>query len=439
MLRIYKRIRQTLTHSLLAVAATSPLVLGQGLGNSPYSALGVGELYNEGNITNMGMGGLGVSNASPFYLNLQNPALLARRSRFTVYEIGLMGQAKSLSQNINGGLQNQRDFGGNLGYLALAFPANSRWSMSIGLRPYSYVDYTTRQYRPVGTTIYEAVYNYTGRGGLNKASFANGFRIGKNIYLGAEAAFLFGNITNASDSRVLINDNTSQGEQDLLVSRFNRVNYSDVVWRLGAAWRPKLSEKWTLNVGAVLDPQTRINGQQTDVYQQSSLSGQTVSAPDTLLNSSGGRAVLPQKVQFGVSLEKTNVLLVGVDVGYQQWGMFRTVSDVPANFTNGLTVATGMEYTPKANSTRYRDLITYRLGFQYNRMPYRVDGAQINDINGSIGLSLPLGAYLVNHITISAVGGQRGVLSGSQIREQYVRIGLGFSFNDWWFRKPVVD
>ncbi|AQG82455.1 hypothetical protein AWR27_12085 [Spirosoma montaniterrae] len=423
----------------MAVAATSPLVLGQGLGNSPYSALGVGELYSEGNITNMGMGNLGVSNASPFYLNMQNPALLARRSRFTVYEIGLMGQVKSLAQNLNGGVQNQRDFGANLGYLALAFPANSRWSMAVSLRPYSYVNYNTRQYRPVGTTIYEAVYNYTGRGGLNKASFANGFRIGTNIYLGAEAAFLFGNITNASDSRVLINDNTSAGEQDLLVSRFNRVNYSDVVWRLGAAWRPKLNEKWTLNVGAVLDPQTRINGRQTDIYQQSSLGGQTVSAPDTILNSSNGRVVLPSKMQFGISLEKNNVFVAGVDIGYQPWGMFRTVSDVPTNFASGLSVATGMEYTPKANSTRYRDLITYRVGFQYNRMPYRVDGAQVNDVNGSIGLSLPLGAYLVNHITISAVGGQRGVLTGSQIREQYIRIGLGFSFNDWWFRKQVVD
>ena len=439
MLRIYKRIRRTLTHSLLAIAASSPVVLAQGLGNSPYSALGIGEIYNEGNVTNMGMGGIGISNASPFYLNMQNPALLARRTRFTVFEVGLMAQSKALSQNLNGGVQNQRDFGGNLGYLALAFPANLRWNMSVSLRPYTYVDYRTRQYRPVPGTIYEAEYNYMGRGGLNKASFANGVRITKNLYVGAEAAFVFGNITNASDSRVLINDNTSAGVQDTRVTRLNRANYSDIVWKLGAAWRPKLSEKWTLNLGATYDPQTRVNARQTDIYQQTSLGGSAISAPDTLQSEVSGRATLPQRTHFGISLEKNNTFLVGVDIGLQQWGRYRTVSDQPGNLANGMSIATGMEFTPKSTSTRYRDLITYRLGFQYNRLPYRVEGTQINDVNASVGLSLPLGAYLVNHVTLSVVGGQRGVLTGTQIKEQYVRMALGFSLNDWWFRKQVVD
>ncbi len=438
MLRIYKRIRQTLTHSLLAIAASSPVVLAQGLGNSPYSALGIGELYNEGNVTNMGMGGVGISNASAFYLNLQNPALLARRTRFTVFEVGLMGQSKALAQNLNGGVQNQRDFGANLGYLALAFPANSRWNMSLSLRPYTYVDYSTRQYRQVPGTIYEGEYNYTGRGGLNKAAFANGVRITKNLYVGVEAAFVFGNITNASNARLLIND-SQQGLQDTRVSRLNRANYSDIVWKLGAAWRPKLSEKWTLNLGATYDPRTRVNARETDIYQQTTLGGNPISAPDTLRAEATGRTTLPQRTSFGISLEKNNTFLIGVDVGFQQWNQFRTVSDQPGNFANGISVATGIEITPKANSIRYRDLITYRIGFQYNKLPYRVEGAQINDVNASLGLSLPLGAYLVNHITLSVVGGQRGTLTGVQIREQYLKMALGFSLNDWWFRKQVVD
>ena len=103
------------------------------------------------------------------------------------------------------------------------------------------------------------------------------------------------------------------------------------------------------------------------------------------------------------------------------------------------TLAYILAITPKATSTRYRDLITYRVGFQYNQLPYRVEGTQIKDVNASVGLSLPLGAYLVNHVTLSVVRGQRGVLTGTQIKEQYVRIGLGFSLNDWWFRKQVVD
>ena len=430
MLRIYKRIRQTITHSLLAVIATSPVVLAQGLGNSPYSALGIGELYSQGNVTNLGMGGVGISNASSFYLNLQNPALLARRTRFTVFEVGLIGETKSLSQTISNNLQSQRSTAGNLGYLALAFPASSRWQMALSLKPYSYVNYTTQQLTAVPGSVYSAQYNYTGSGGLNKATFSNGVRITKNIYAGVEAAFLFGNITYSSNATVL-----TGSSQDAGVGLLNRVNYSDVVWKLGAAWRPKLSDTWALNVGATYDPQTRVKASQTNIYQKTYLGA----VADTLRLNSNGRAALPQQMNFGISIEKSNTLVVGVDVGFQQWSKYRTPDNVSGNLRDGMTVAGGIEYTPKPSSNRYRDLITYRAGFQYNRLPYIVNGQQLTDINGSAGVSLPLGAYLVNHVSLSIVGGQRGVLSGTQIREQYVKIALGFSLNDLWFRKQAVD
>ena len=438
MLRIYKRIRRTLTHSLLVVATSSPVVLAQGLGNSPYSALGVGEVYSEGNVTNMGMGGVGISNASAFYLNMQNPALLARRTRFTVFEVGLMGQSKNIAQTISGSQQSQHNFAGNLGYLALAFPANSRWTMSLSLRPYTYVDYTTQQIRPVPGTFYRAEYNYQGRGGLNRASFANGVRITKNIYVGAEAGFVFGNITNSSDARV-ITSNGNSATQDTRIARQDRVNYSDIMWKVGAAWRPKLSEKWVLNLGATYEPQSYVGAKETNIYQTTTLGGSAISKPDTLLVGSNVQATLPQRTRFGISIEKNNSLVIGVDVGFQQWSQFRTVNDQPGNLLDARNIAAGMEFTPKANSNRYRDLITYRVGFQYNQMPYQINGTQIKDINGSVGLSLPLGAYYVNHLSLSVAAGQRGVLTGSQIREQYVKIGLGISLNDWWFRKQVID
>jgi hypothetical protein len=439
MLRIYKRIRQTLTHSILALAATSPVVLAQGLGNAPYSSLGIGELYNQGNVTNMGMGNVGISNASLFHLNLQNPALLARRSFLTVFEVGLQGQSKSISQNYNGSTQNQRDFGANLGYLALAFPINSRWNMSLSLKPYTYVDYTSQQYRVIPGTNYQAEYSYTGRGGLNKATFANGFRLTKNIFVGGEASFTFGNITNTSASRVITGANATTSLGSTQVNRLDRVNYSDIVWKVGAAWRPKLSENWTLNLGATYDPQTQINGRETNIYQQSVSTGEAISAADTLRLNTSGRATLPQQMHFGVSIEKNNTLLVGVDVGLQKWSEFRTVRNQTGNLQDAMTVAAGLEYTPKVSSTRYWDVVTYRLGFQYNQLPYQVGGVQINDINGSAGISLPVGAFRVNYITLSVVGGQRGALIGTQIREQYVRMALGFSLNDRWFRKQVVD
>ena len=434
MLNKYKRIRRTLTHSLLAVAAASPAILAQGLGSSPYSALGLGELYSSAHVTNMGMGEVGISNASAFYLNLQNPALLARRTRFTIFEVGLAGQSRTLSQTISNTERIQKNVAGNLSYLALAFPINSRWNLSINLKPYTFVNYNTRQVQQVPGTNAPVVYDYTGSGGLNKASLSNGFRIGKNIYAGVEASFLFGNVTRSSSSQVF-----TGGSEDLKVNLLNRTNYSDVVVKLGAAWRPKISEKWTLNLGGTYDPQIEVGASQTSIYQQTTSTGQALALADTLRLNSNGRTTLPQQLRFGISAEKGNSLMVGVDVGFQKWSQYRTADNKPGNLTDAMNVAAGIEFTPKPASSRYRDLITYRAGFQYNQMPFTVGGNKINDVNGSLGISLPLGAYFVNHVSLAVVGGQRGVLTGNQIQERYVRVALGFSLNDWWFVKRVVD
>ena len=435
---------------LVSTLSTS-FVRAQGLGNSPYSALGLGESYNQANAANFGMGSIGVSNASPFYLNLQNPALLARRGRFTAFEVGLIGQYKpQISQIRAGTTQSQRDFGANLNYVALAFPVSPRWAMSISLRPYSYVDYKTRSYGRVlqnnTNTIYEAEYIYSGRGALNKASYATGYRFGKAIYVGADVSFLFGNLTNNSDARVLINDvsGSATNPQDIVVSRTNRVNYGDLIVKLGAAWRPKLNDNWTLNLGATIDPGTNINATETDVYQQVTISGDgssgsSLSDEDTLRNNVSTSARLPQQAHFGISIERNNKLTVGVDVGLQRWSQYRTVSGQPGNLSDAITVAAGLEYTPKATSTKYWDLVSYRAGFQYMQTAYSVDGNRVKDMNGSLGMSLPIGSYFVNYVNLAVQGGQRGVLTGSQIRERYVRFTVGFSLNDWWFRKSVLD
>ena len=415
--------------SLLATQTS----LAQGLGNSPYSALGLGELLPATNIANIGMGGIGISYASPFYLNSQNPALLARRSRFTIFEVGMLGQQKSISQLVRNEPITQRDFGGNLNYLALAFPLSPRWNTSISLRPYSYIDYQTRTYGRIDGTIYETQFNYTGKGALNRASISNGVRLGKNIYVGADASFIFGNVATSSNSQVLINS-----ESDIVVSRLNQTSYSDIIWNLGAAWRPSLGKDYVLNIGATFAPKSNLSASETEVYHQL-LGGREVSGNDTIRTNSEGRVPMPQHLQFGITLEKNNQLAIGVEAGMQSWSQFRTITNQPGNFRDGLHTAVGIEYTPKPNSTRYRDLITYRAGFQYNKMPYQIDGLQVTDVNGSLGFSIPVGAYFVNHINLAFVGGQRGALTGAQVRERYYKVAIGFSLNDWWFRKSVID
>lgn len=418
---------------LLSITCTA--VWAQGLGNSPYSAFGLGEQYGQANVTNMGMGGIGVSNASAFFLNSQNPALLARRTRFTIFEVGTLGQSRQLIQQS----AKQTNFGGNLSYVALAFPISSRWNSSISLRPYSYVNYQTQELTTIGSPAnYTTQYVYAGRGGINRAAFSNGVRLGKNIFVGAEVSFLFGNIINSSDAYVNVSSSNLQ------VSETTRTNYHDLIYRGGVAWRPKLSETRFLNLGITYDPQVNLNTSEVNVFQQT-LGGQPIlnslgqPVADTLSSNQRRQVTVPQQLHAGISFEQLNRLTVGVDVGYQPWSNFRNTSGQSEGLKNTMTVAAGFEFVPKSTSNHYRDLITYRAGFQYNQTPYFISGQQLTDMNVSLGLSLPMGAYYVNHMNLSIVGGQRGSLVGSQVRERYVRLALGVSLNDWWFRKSVID
>ena len=411
----------------------------QGLGNSPYSGLGIGEFYGQATASNLGMGGVGISYANPFYLNLQNPALLARRTRFTVFEVGLLGQSKQLGQNVSGRSQSQQSSGLNLGYLALAFPISPRWTTSINLRPYTYTDYATSGLQQVPGTNFTAQNSYSGKGGVNKASFANGVRLLKNVYVGVEGSFLFGNTVKTADARVVGGTVTGTSEPaDVVVSRTDRVNYTGLVYKFGGSWRPKLTDKLTVNLGATYDPSVRIGAKQTDVYQQISLAGSPLSTPDTVSNPTG-KATLPQQIQAGFTVEYNNRLVVGIDAGTQTWSQFRNVTNQTDNLRDSRYIAAGFEFTPKPTSTKYRDLITYRAGFQVIQTPYTVAGTRIREANVSVGFSLPLGAYYVNQLNLALIGGQRGVLTGGQLQERYLKLALGVSLNDWWFRKPVLD
>jgi hypothetical protein len=428
----YKQINKITSVVLLAIMATTSASWAQGLGNAPYSALGLGELYGSSNVANMGMGELSVSNSSNFYLNSQNPALLARRQRFTIFEVGLLGQSKTLTQSVSGANLSQNSIGGNLNYIALAFPGSVRWNMAIQLRPYSYVDYQTRQFVSVPGSTEQAQYILSGKGALNKASYSSGVRLFKNIFVGAEAGFVFGNITNNSTAGILFS------EVDPEVSQLSRTNYSQVLLRLGGAWRPKLSEKWVLNLGATHEFQTRMRAIRTDISQQV-IGGQGVSDADTLQSNQTGSILLPQQTRLGFSLEQPNKLTVGVDVGFQPWSQFVPVDKRRSGLGDSYNVSVGAEFIPKSNSTKYWDVVSYRAGFQYVQTPYLIANQRVIDISGSVGVSLPIGSYLVNNLNLAVVAGRRTVPITGQLREQYIKVAVGVSLSDWWFRKPVLD
>lgn len=403
-------------------------LFAQGLGNSPYSVSGVGEIYSNAFAFGQGMGEAGVSSSNGLHINDLNPALWVR-NRYTTFEFGVINQYKLLQSPT----ARQRDFGANVAYVGIAFPVAPKWTLGFSLKPFSFVDYESRTRAKVENTIYDAYYTYSGKGALNKAGFTNSFALHKNVTIGLEAAYLFGNIRKSSDSELLIGDG-----RDYLTSRVELTSYNDLMLRTGAAWRiPVKKDKLNLNIGGTYSLQSSMNASQSVTFELTQ-GGFPIGVPDTIRSNASGTAILPAQFQVGASLEWPYKLTIAADYSRQSWSNYRSFNNLNESLGDAQRVHVGLEYIPRITSTRYFDKAEYRVGFSRGQLPFRPGGTILNDTNLSLGVTFPIGRG-GNSLSISAVVGERGVVSTESIRERYGRLVFGLSLVDVWFTKQLID
>lgn len=410
----------------------------QGLGNSPYSSLGMGEFYGESYSDNTGMGQAGVSTGNGFQINNLNPALWVK-NRFTTLDIGLIGQYK----NIASGNRSQRNAGANLAYLSLSFAVAPRWVIGFNLKPYSFVDYENTFYRPVsgspaapsGNPVV-AEYITSGKGGINKASITNSVQIGRYLSLGLESSYFFGNVRRSSEVSLPVSGSAT----DYLVSLHDRNTYSDIAFRAGAAVRIpiKKDNKLNLNLGGAYSFSTSLNATKTTSFELTQGSYPVV-VPDTLENNLTGSMKVPEQYQVGASLEWPFKMILSLDYSHQSWSQYKGFDDAKSNLNDVNRIHVGLEYLPRFTSLNYLDLVRYRVGFSYGKTPYTIDKVDVNDTNVSLGFTFPMGRGYQNFLSVALVGGQRGNSGSGVVRERYGRVVLGITLLERWFQKQKID
>ncbi|REA57699.1 hypothetical protein DSL64_23360 [Dyadobacter luteus] len=376
------------------------------------------------------MGQSGVSTGNGFQINNLNPALWSR-NKYTTLDVGLIGQYKDVVSGNN----KQQTLGGNLAYVALAFPVSRRWTLGGSLKPYSSVDFENTSTRVIPGTPDQAVYFNTGKGGINKASITNGYQLGKYISLGLEASYYFGNVRKATE--VLIPSSTNY-----LIGINDRIAYSDFGARAGVAVRipVKKDNKLNLNLGGAYSFKTDLNGTQTRTLELSQDSYVIPGATDTLSKNLAGSVTVPTQYQVGMSLEWPLKLVVSADYNRQEWSQykaFRNSSNDGLRNVNRLNL--GVEYLPRFLSLNYFDRVRYRVGFSHGNSPYVINGKGVNDTNISLGFTFPMGYGYQNFLSIAFVGGQRGVTGTGLVRERYGRAVLGITLLERWFQKQKLD
>lgn len=398
---------------------------------SPFSYVGIGEYYGSALAHNQGMAGVGISNPQYYYLNNQNPALLVF-NRATVFEAGLIGERRT----VKGNGSSETNGNGNLNYLIMGFPVlYNKWSTSIGLAPYSSVNYRLNYVDNIEGSTNTVNVTETGSGGINQLFWSNGVSLHKNLSVGVKATYLFSSIINEYSNGL------SQSTQPItyISTVYERTYVKDFNFTLGISYHKDsvFRKNYNFNMGLVYDFKSDLNTLYTARVERRDLSGKPVDST-TLINNVPGFITLPQALSGGISFGKGMKWTTGIDYTFLNYSQFRDINGLSQGATDGWRIAWGSEFTPDPSALgSYLKRMTYRTGVSYDKLPYLINGTTIKDFGINFGFSMPVSR--LSSLDFAVKVGKRGNLNDNTIEENYFKIYFGVTFNDQWFIRRRFD
>ena len=400
--------------------------------SSIYSGLGVGEFGFGGQIQNQGMGGLGISFGTGWNANTVNPALTTRNTIFN-FQVSLNYKRIQMQ---NSSAKSVVD-GGGLSYVAVSLPVKSgKFTSGLGLGQISSINYRLKVNSPVTNSELTANSYLEGDGGISEAYVNFGYLLAKNLSIGAHASYLFGSSIRSNQLLVFDKQGVEVGRAS---EYYERVTVSDVAFKLGAHYFFKTSEKTNLHLGAIYQKFGNVNGtafaKLAPIGQASSLK----TDGDLLANNEKGSIYLPNRYGFGLSIEKINKFVIGLEGQYQDFSQYRNFFGQPLSLQAAQKVGLGFQIVPNyLDFDRLLSRATYRVGLEYMQTPFFINQTDINDIGINFGTSIPVNQLSLVNLAVKV--GRRGTVDNGLIREGYVNFSLGLSLNDnSWFYKRVFE
>lgn len=195
----------------------------------------------------------------------------------------------------------------------------------------------------------------------------------------------------------------------------------------------KVKSDRSFTIGFTGSLNSDVKGQQNYLVERyTSISG-VIGPHDTIQNNNtSGNIVLPLSIGAGLAYRIGYKLLLDADFSMQDWSKFTSFGEND-QLSNSMKLAVGGQYTPNLFVRKnYLKNISYRFGAYYSKTFLNLQAIQLDDYGVSLGFGLPLHKS-VSMVSLSVRAGQLGTLSNNLVREKYVVLSLGFTFNDKWF------
>ena len=406
--------------------------------NSPYSRYGYGVLSDHAIGASQGMGGIsyGVRGLST---NPNNPASYTSVDSLTfIFDLGISYS----TSRFNDGKSKQNDQNGGLDYVTMQFPIAKKLGMSIGLLPFSTVGYNLGSAEEQNGLNYQT--NYEGSGGFSQVYFGLGYSPIKNLSIGANASYLFGN-TNYSRSLYILNVTGANYEYWT-----NKLTLNGLKFDFGVQYELNIDKKNSLILGAVYSPKYSKTGRIERVRNIYNSSGTVVSGDTAVFVKSSADAQIASKYGFGFTWKHNNNIVVGADVTYQDWSKAKYskyMEDDLENsnrFNDTWGFRGGMEYAIAPEERNFIKKMKFRGGFNFTNSYINVTTSdkqigKYNEYGATLGLGIP--------IKSDGYGGRTSYINinfeyktlrpnlDNMVKENYFGVSLNVNINEMWFFK----
>ena len=418
-------------HTLWALLLTmvTGMAIAQNNTNSPYTRYGYGDLSDQSFGNSKAMGGIAFGLRDGAQINPLNPASYTAIDSLTfLFEGGVSLQ----NMNISGSGVKLNAKNSSFDYLAMQFRLHPRIAMSIGLLPFSNVGYSVSDSK-VDNGVSQTR-SFTGDGGLHQLYGGIGVKVLKNLSLGVNASYFWGDITR---TRTIIYPTTSESYSYI---QQMGVSISDYKLDFGTQYTLDFNKKHSMTIGAVFSPKHKLNNDYTVTTQVSTTNSNNLDATLELPNTFG--------VGFTYNYDKR--LTVGADYSLQQWsktkfGVNTSDDAVREDFNETYTycnrhkVSVGAEYIPNLMGRSYLSHIKYRLGAYYTTPYYKIGG---KEATREYGVTAGFGLPVPRSRSILSISGQFVRISGQEsafVNENIFRVSIGLTFNERWFFKRRVE
>lgn len=388
-------------------------------GGSVYSRFGLGDLIFSNSARQLGLGGLGYSLYDKDYLNLNNPGSWTVLNNVK-FSIGLISNLRSLSDGQNSAFYSNTNFSG----FELGFPLEKELGLSLvlGLSPYSFVNYETKE-ETTDIEFGKLSQLYSGGGSLSKFFFGLSYKLPFDISFGAtlnyyvgdinyKSSLVFEDLTNFTNANYN-EDNKYRGMGTTiglispdLSTLLGLNNFSNLRLAVSYEWHGKLNSNVTLS--------------------------NLTSIGEINLTTDNYKIQLPNKFNMGLTFNFDNNYLFIFDFFNQPWGEFSQKGLSNIYFKDLNIYSLGFEYSQTIRKyATFWELVKYRFGLSYEMSQYSIKNNDIDQYNIHTGISFPLG--IENSIDLGFMYGIRGTNNFNIVKENIFKASVTLNFGELWF------